>query len=465
MTDTRRPVVGLVSCYFTLFDDQMPAGFRQDREAVVRRYVEVLGREFDVVDAGMLTSDTEGDAANALLRERRPDAVVFAPSMAAPPSYAARALEGIDAPVVVWNGPTVGRLPDGLSQAQATVNSSQVAAVMLANALLRERRDFVTLTASPDDAGDLERLVRTVRAAAAASLLRGSTVLRVGQPIAGYLDVESSPTELVRLGITERNIEVEELNGAFAAVGEERARAGLDELGARGWTRQEGPEDVRSMRLALALDDLARSSGAVAVTVNCHSNLLRWNPEIGITACLGASLLTGGGIPVACTGDMPTALALVLARALSGRALYCEFYTPERETELMLLAAGGEGDPAWADPSHAVVVEPNEHYPGDHGAGTSLSFRLEPGAATALSLSPVGDTWRLAWAPGEIVEARYDTMGGPNGMFRFDSGSSYEAGARWISSGATHHNALARGRLDLELPVLARALGIEEERV
>jgi L-arabinose isomerase len=219
------------------------------------------------------------------------------------------------------------------------------------------------------------------------------------------------------------------------------------------------------MRLALALDDLARSAGAVAATVNCHSSLLRWNPEIGITACLGASLLTGRGVPVACTGDLPTALALVVARALSGRALYCEFYTPERETELMLLAAGGEGDPDWADPSHPVVVEPNDHYPGAHGAGTSLSFRLEPGPATALSLSPAGDTWRLAWATGEIVEARYSSMGGPNGMFRFDSGSSYEAGARWIESGATHHNALARGRLDVELPVLARALGIEDRRV
>ena len=219
------------------------------------------------------------------------------------------------------------------------------------------------------------------------------------------------------------------------------------------------------MRLALALRDLADSANAVAATVNCHSEMLRWNPAIGITACLGASLLTAEGIPVSCTGDLPTALALVLARALSGRALYCEFYTPERETGLMLLAAGGEGDPAWADPAHPVVVEPNDHYPGDHGAGTSISFRLEQGPATALSLSPAGATWRLAWATGEIVEARYDTMGGPNGMFRFDSGTAFEAGARWIASGATHHNALAHGRLDVEIPVLARALGIEEVRV
>ena len=129
-------------------------------------------------------------------------------------------------------------------------------------------------------------------------------------------------------------------------------------------------------------------TNAVAATVNCHSEMLRWNPAVGITACLGASLLTANGVPVACTGDLPTALALVFARALSGRALYCEFYTPERETGLMLLAAGGEGDPAWADTAHPVVVEPNDHYPGEHGAGTSLSFRLERGPGDCVVAVP-----------------------------------------------------------------------------
>ena len=463
--DVLRPTVGLVSCYFPLFEKQMPPGFRQDREATARGYAELLARDFDVVDAGTLASDADGERANALLREARPDVVVFAPSMAAPPSYVAHALAGLDAPLVIWNAPTIDRLPDGLTQAQATVNSSQVAAVMLANPLVREARPFATVTASPADADGTTRLVRSVRAAAVASLLRGASVLRVGQWVPGYLDVESTAAELARLGVAEHAVGVEELGAAFDAVAADRVGRGLADLDDRGWERREGPADERSVRLALALHDLAGSVDAVAATVNCHSEVLRWNPRIGITACLGASLLTAEGIPVSCTGDLPTALALVIARALSGRALYCEFYTPERETGLMLLAAGGEGDPAWADPSHPVVVEPNDHYPGDHGAGTSLSFRLEQGPATALSLSPAGDTWRLAWATGEIVEARYDTMGGPNGMFRFDSGSSFEAGARWIASGATHHNALARGRLDVEIPVLASALGIDEVRV
>ena len=140
MTDSRRPRVGIVSCYFPLFEQQMPPGFRQDREATAASYAELLGQDFDVVDAGMLASEADGDRANELLRAAQPDVIVYAPTMAAPPSYAARALAGLDAQLVIWNGPTIDRLPDGLTQAQATINSTQVAAVMLANAVVRGRQ-------------------------------------------------------------------------------------------------------------------------------------------------------------------------------------------------------------------------------------------------------------------------------------------------------------------------------------
>ena len=56
-------------------------------------------------------------------------------------------------------------------------------------------------------------------------------------------------------------------------------------------------------------------------------------------------------------------------------------------------------------------------------------------------------------------------MRGPNGMFRFDSGPAVEAVDGWIASGATHHNALAPGRLDIEIPALAAALGLRSVRI
>ena len=127
---------------------------------------------------------------------------------------------------------------------------------------------------------------------------------------------------------------------------------------------------------------------------------------------------------------------------------------------LMLVAAGGEGDPAWADPPGAVALEANDHYPGRHGQGVSVSFALRRGPATMLSMSPIAETWHLAWATGEVVETRYDDMRGPNGMFRYDSGDATRVSEAWIASGATHHSALAPGRREVELAAAAQALGV-----
>lgn len=445
--------IGLISVYFPLFDDVMPADFRKERELAAGEFAETLRAEFDVLYPGLLTSEEDGSRVNATFRAERLDAIVFAPSMAAPPSFALVALEGLDAPVVVWNAPAGGRLGDDITQADATANSTQVGSVMLANVLVRTGRPFVAVTASLDDRAGLDRLLRTVRGAAAATALRGAIALRIGDPIPGYADVEATSEQLASLGVSERRVSIEELNEAFRQASPARPNH---------W---HGSADPRSTRLAGALADLVERHRASLGTVNCHGDWLRFNPEIGICACLGVSLLTGRDVPFSCTGDQPTALALLIARRLSGRALYCEFYAPELDTGLMLLAAGGEGDPAWADAS-GVRIEANHHYPGLKGAGAAIAFDLEPRPATVISLSPISSSgWRLVWATGEIVETRYRRMGGPNAMFQFDTGPSNQVATSWIESGATHHNALALGRLDDEIPVVAGALGVEAVRV
>lgn len=467
-----RPRIALLSVYFSLFDEQMPPAFRAARAAAAERFAALLGEQAEIVWSGLVTDDDEGRAAAPELRAAAPEAIVFAPSMAAPPSYAVHALaEVAGVPLVIWNAPGIDRLGGDITQADATAETTQVGCVMLANALVRAGRRFSTITARPSDPIAVARLLRVVRAAAAAGALRGLTALRVGDAIPGYIDVEASDDQLAALGVAESAVSVAELDAAVDAVDAAPARELLERLRARpGWRARaaaadaDDPAALLSARLALALRALSDERGAGCGTVNCHGCHLRRNPAIGISACLGASLLTEAGVPISCTGDQPTALTMLLARRLSGRALYCELYTPEVESGLMLVAAGGEGDVAWAADG-AVELIPNAHYPGARGEGTALTFAVERGPATLLSLSPDADGWRLAWATGAVVGSRYPRMGGPNAMFRFDAGPSDEAGARWIASGATHHAALAGGRLDVELPALCDALGVRSVRV
>ena len=384
--------------------------------------------------------------------------------MAAPPSYAHTALARPDAPLVIWNAPAILRLPADYHQDEATVHSTTVGALMFGNVLVREGRAAAVVTAGHDDDAAVETLLRTVRAVAAAGAMRGATFLRLGEPIPGYLDVLASEADLALLGIREEAVEAGAWETAVGAVSESDAAALLDDVRSR-WSGDPGPEALWSARVALALERQLDQAGAVGGTVNCHGPWFRTSRRVGLTACLGVACSTERGRPIACTGDQPTAVVLALGRRMAGAALYCEAYVPEVETGLVLLAAGGRAIPAWAEPAGAVRLEANDHYPGTRGEATSVSFALRRGPATLLSLSPTNAGWVLAWAPGEIVETRFRDMRGPNAMFRFDFGPGPEAISRWIMSGATHHNALVPGRLDVEVPALAGALGIRHVRV
>ena len=461
----RRPRVGLVATRFTFFDPHMRDGFAERMRAIGTRCAEQLGAEVDVVFPGVVETEEQAVQAQAALAAQPLDAVVYAPVMAVPAPLALTALEGVEAPLVVWNAVPVMRMGDDISQAEATENSTTVACLMFVNVLLRRGRRAEVCTAPLDDPDAVRGLLRTVRACAAAGALRHSSLVRIGDPMPTYLNVMVTAEELARLGTREVRVEAAELDEAFAAAGPDEARAVVDDVRASGFRGDGGPGLERSARLAHAVRTLVDRHAAVGGTVNCHGPLLRFSDTVGIPACLAVAREALRGVSLSCTGDQPAGVALVLARALAGAALYHETYAPEPATGLMLVAAGGEGDPAWAVDPAAIELEANDHYPGNHGEGTSIAFGLRPGPATMLSLSPIGDTWHLAWATGEIVESRYADMRGPNGMFRFDSGDAVRAADAWIASGATHHNALAPGRLDVELDVVARALGIRSVRV
>ena len=459
----RRRRVALVSVRFTMFDAQMPADFPARMRAHAARSAELLRARFEVTEFPLIESIDHAAAVAAMLSREPPNAIVFAPAMAAPPSFADAALSATVAPLIIWSAPAIRHLPDDLRQAQATEHTTTVGAVMYANVRSRAGRQAPVVTASHDDAAGIERVLRTVAAAAEAGALAGTTILRLGDPITGYLDVLASDAERAALGVREVRVEADAWEDAVSGVSDADAAALLDEVRGAGWQGEPGPVATVSARAAVALGRTMDAAGASAATVNCHGPWFRDSSVVGVTACLGVACQARAGRSISCTGDLPTAVALHLARGLSGAALYCECYAPEIETGLALVAAGGEGDPAWAA-SGAVTLEPNLHYPGRNGAGAAVSFPLERREATLLSLSPSADGWVLAWATGRIEEARYDHLGGPNGMFRFDSGPADEALTRWIASGATHHCALAPGRLDVEVPVLAAALGIREVR-
>ena len=450
-----RPTIGLVTPSFRLFDEQMPASFRRGLVDRAERLRAMLERDFDVVHWGLVSDSRDARQAGEHLRAGRIQVAVVAATMAAPPAYSQEATRGLDAPTVIWNTATTQRLEAGLDQAAAHKDTALLGALMFANTMVRSGTEPIVVSASPDDPAQVRRVRATVRAAAAAVALRRAKAIRIGDPIDGYTNVLASEDERAMLGVREQTVSVDQLNEEFIAAGSGAAHEIGSRIARLGWT---GDSDRRSRQLAAAIGRLVDKHGADCGTVNCHGPWFRSSSEIGIVGCLGVSLCAVSGVPISCTGDLPTALAMKLARDIAGAGLYCEIFAFESETGLALLANSGEGDPATGHGTPHMA--PTQYYPGRRGTGTAVSFPIAPGPATLVSLTPTDRTWRLACATGEIVESRYPGLGAPNGMFRFDAGGT-PAIDRWLAAGPVHHHALAPGRIAEPLAVAAQVLGAE----
>ena len=441
--------IGLLAVYFGLFDAAMPPEFRIERTAYAEQIQELLAQHGAVTYPGVVDSDEAGRRAAAAFASSDVEVLVFAPTMAAPPSYAWEAIRDLDTvPVLALAAQEIETIPDDYDTEEATRRSLPVGFAMLTNVLVREERPFVTVVGRVGSEDLDTALEASLRSAAAAAAVRGSRLLSIGGPIDGYLDIEASSAALARIGVDVVDVSASDIGAEFAAVDEAAVVESVTSLRARfDATAMDEETLTRSARLAIAMDQLCSRHGATGGAVNCHGNVLRWNPDVGITACLGVSQCTENGVPFACTGDIPTAVALLLGKRLAGAALYCELYQLDLPGDWVLVANGGEGDPTIRAAKSSVRLLPEHHYAGDRGPGTALAFELPEGPATLISLTPINTTgrWTLVGAEGAIVGSRHRAMEGPNGMFRFSSGAVADGFAGWCAAGATHHAAVLPG--------------------
>jgi L-arabinose isomerase len=462
--------IGQLSVYFGLFDAAMPGEFRADRTRYALEVGALLSRHGDVTYPELVDSDDAGRRAGGAFAAHAVDVVVYAPTMAAPPSYAWEAVRDLDGvPIVTLAAQEITSVPADYDTEEATRRSLPVGLAMFTNVLVREARPFLAV-AGVLGSDELEaKLERALAAARAARLVRGGRLAMIGGPLPGYLDIEADPAALAALGPQVVDVPRAELNDSFARV----EQAAVDDAAEQ--TRARFPAGAvpaavleRSVRLALAVEQLCDRHEIDAGAVNCHSDVLRWNPEIGITACLAVARLSQAGRPFSCTGDLPTALALAIGKVLAGAALYCELYAMDVAQDWVLAANGGEGDTDIRAPGTPVRLLPEEHYMGDRGPGTAVAFDVRSGPATLAGLSPargVQGGWVLVAAQGTVIGAGFEALEGPNARFRFAGGPVTESFERWCEAGATHHAALLPGEHAASLRIVARLLGIEVREV
>lgn len=466
--------VGLILPYW-VFWESSAEDLRSQRETMGMAGAEQLrALGFDVLTHPLIDSETAGREVGTSLLKAAADVVVVMFTMAAPPSHTLAVLDELgEVPVILWTLQHDGSANDQ-DVAGIVMDGGTVGTPMVTNVLVRSDRRFGLVVGAVNDAATMRTLEAELRAGAVARRLAGARIARIGDPVPGYLCVDADDDDLERaLGVQVIRIDAAELQRRS-----QDTRGGAAEASVRGEVAElfDVAKDLvdtealaTSMRLAAALRTIDDEYGLAAGTVNCHVPELRYAQDPGVTPCFALGRETSSGIPWTCTGDVLTAIAMLVTRALSGAALYHEIERIDLETGECLLANSGEHDLAWRPSGSTPRLRANPWFRRDERCGACAWHPLPPGSATLVAFTahhaePSG--FRFIVAEGDITQRRLDSSPTVGGAFRFkDSSDGVAEWHRWVLAGANHHDALGMGHIAGQIEAVCRWLGVGVELV
>lgn len=314
---------------------------------------------------------------------------------AAPPSHTLSLIDELAGiPLVLWTVHRGGDVHEQFGMADIVLDGGTVGTPMVANVLTRAATSFALVAGAADDAGTIDRLRGELEAAVLARRLRGARIGRIGGTVPGYLCVDAPDDALERaLGVEVVRIAPGELQQRANAA---RGTAAQDVVAREVAATFDTADDLTdgnalgaTFRLAAALRSLDDDYRLAAGTVNCHVPEIRYADDPGVTPCFALGRETSQGVPWTCTGDVLTAVAMLVAKRLSGAALYHEIESIDAATGECVLANSGEHDLAWCPPDHRPRLQPNPWFRGDDRCGACVvSAAVRPRHAGGVHAPP-----------------------------------------------------------------------------
>jgi L-arabinose isomerase len=461
--DNVRLRIGYLPFYVSYYEG-ICADFPVEKAAVANRCGERLAKYGELIWDRKLIGDVDGAAAaGRALAAEKPDCVVVITTIAVFGGICWEALKHIEAPVLIWNPQLIETVGKGYSMEDIVRNTGQIGTQALANTLLREKRPYRILTGYEGSSRTDDGLRRFFLVNEAVKALRTARLLAVGEIFSLMTDILIDDEELRRrVGTKVFHVTNDELTKRYKAVPAEKVSMRLAEM-RRSFKVSELTEDeaVRSVRLCQAFHELVEEHDADAGTFNCHAKVCMRNPEIGITGCYSHGMQNSLGRPFTCTGDLPTALAMLLLKRLAGVAMYTEVQVMDERRNAIVIANSGEGEDGIRRTNCPALVRGNTNFTGTHGRGASFAYPLVDGPATVLSLTPTAGNYRLISAQGEILEESLPDAGALAGFFRFSNTDLHSGYTQWLEAGPVHHAATAPGHWNREIAEVASILGFE----
>jgi L-arabinose isomerase len=298
-----------------------------------------------------------------------------------------------------------------------------------------------------------------LRAAEVVQSLAHSRLGLMGHYYGGMLDIATDLTQVSgRFGLQIEMLEVDQLSALRRTVDDEAVEARITafrDFFAIAEDCPGGALDV-SARTAVALDRLVGEQDIGLLAYFYKGTGVSENEATVASIILGASMLTGSGVPVAGEYEVKNVIAMKIMDLLGAGGSFTEYYALDLADDVVLMGHDGPGHIGIAE--GRIKVCPLRVYHGKVGSGLSVEMSVKHGPVTLLSV--VEDRlhgFMLLAAQAESVPGPTLEIGNTNSRYRFPIGARAFVEA-WNAHGPAHHCAIGVGHISAQLRKVADLL-------
>ncbi|MEN5073354.1 L-fucose/L-arabinose isomerase family protein [Isoptericola cucumis] len=461
-TVRRRVKIGLVAGGLGTYWPQFPGLLPRLQESA--RYVSerFRGMDAEVTDVGFVSDAQEGAAAAERLRQADCDVIVLFLATYLTSSMVLPIAQRSGAPVLVVDLQPTARMNHAETDTgDWLAYCGQCPVPELGNVFRRAGIPFRSVSGWLEQDAAWRRIERWVAGARVRGALRHARHGLMGHLYPGMLDVSTDLTLLpATFGSHVEVLELDDLRSRVEQVTDEevRERTAL----AREIFHVDGSvaEDdfAWGARVSVGLDRLVDDFGLDTLAYYHRGLDGELHERLAAGMILGATLLTGRGVPTTGEYELRTTVAQLVTDVVGAGGSFCEIQALNFDDDVVEM--GHDGPAHLGNSAGRPLLRGLGVYHGKRGWGVSVELDVRPGPVTLLGVGQDADGGlSFVVSEGTVVPGPLLEIGNTTSRVDFgrDPGEWVDA---WSATGVGHHWSLAVGHRAGDLRAAADLLGV-----
>ncbi|GFZ86772.1 L-fucose/L-arabinose isomerase family protein [Nesterenkonia alkaliphila] len=459
----RKPRIGLVAgglgTYWPQFPDLLPQ-LKKSSQYVSQRFQQM---DADVTDVGFISDAEEGAAAAEKLRKNDCDLIVLFLTTYLTSSMVLPIAKRSDAPILVIDLQPSPKMDHArFDTGDWLAYCGQCPVPEVGNVFRRAGIPFRSVSGWLGQESAWERIEQWINAAHIRAALRHARHGVMGHLYPGMLDVSTDLTLLpVTFGSHVEVLEFDDLRERVEVVQEDEVNERMDQ--ARSIFTLDDSVDNEDFawgaRISVALDRLVEDFNLDSLAYYHRGLNGELHERLGAGMILGASLLTGRGIPTTGEFELRTTVAQLATEVVGAGGSFCEIQALNFEDNIVEM--GHDGPAHLAVSSRDPLLRGLGVYHGKRGWGVSVEFDVQHGPVTLLGLGQDEDgALSFIASEGNVISGPLLKIGNTTSRVDFgrDPGEWVDD---WAATGVGHHWSLSVGHRANDYKAAASLLDID----